>query len=146
MNPYVIGGGLAALALMGFLLKNSYERNGELEAKLETQAAETLECTDANSSNIETITTLENRIATMIEERRVDTERREQVLVERSEELAAALIRADRLEEERDNEADTNLDCAAYMALSLDDFCPATAHSLRQRSIGAGGDGDGDSH
>ena len=144
MNPYVIGGGLAVIAVMGFLLKNSYERNGELEAKLETQAAETIEAADANATNLETITTLENRIATMIEERRVDTERREQVLVERSEQLAAALIRADRLEEERDNEADTNLDCAAYMQLSLDDFCPATAHSLRQRSIGAGGDGDTD--
>lgn len=134
------------MAVLGFLLKNSYERNGELEAKLETQAAETIEAADANATNLETIATLENRIATMIEERRVDTERREQVLVERSQQLAAALIRADRLEEEREDEAETNLDCAAYMALSLDDFCPATALSLRQRSIGAGGDGDADSH
>ena len=99
MNPYVIGGGLAVFALMGFLLKNSYERNGELEAKLETQANETLECSDANTTNQETITGLETQIAAMIEERRVDTERREQVLVEREQELARAVARADRLEE-----------------------------------------------
>ena len=144
MNPYVIGGGLAALALMGFLLKNSYERNGELEAKLETQAAETLECSDANTTNQDTITALESRIATMIEERRVDTERREQVLVEREQELLRATARADRLEEERRNEQETNQDCADLTSLSLDDFCPATAHQLRQRSIGASSDGDAD--
>lgn len=146
MNPYVIGGGLAAIALLGLLLKNSYERNGELEALLKTQANETLECTDANTTNQDTITTLETRIAAMIEERRVDTERREQVLVEREAELARARARADQLEEERENEQDSNQDCADLMSLSLDSFCPATAHQLRQRTIGASGDGDADSN
>lgn len=144
MNPYILGGGAAVIVVMGVLLKNSYEANGELEAKLETQAAETLECSDANTTNQETITTLEGRIATMIEERRVDTERREQVLVEREQELLRARARADRLEEERENEINTNPDCADLTSLSLDMFCPDTAHQLRQRSIGAGGDGDTD--
>ena len=144
MNPYVIGGGLAVVAVLGFLLKNSYEKNGELEAKLATQANETLECTDANTTNQDTITSLETQIADMIEERRVDTERREQVLVEREAELARARARADQLEQERENEQETNQDCADLTSLSLDFFCPATAHQLRQRSIGAGGDGDPD--
>ena len=144
MNPYVIGGGLAVVAVLGFLLKNSYEKNGELAAKLATQANETLECTDANTTNQDTITSLETQIADMIEERRVDTERREQVLVEREAELARARARADQLEQERENEQETNQDCADLTSLSLDFFCPATAHQLRQRSIGAGGDGDPD--
>jgi hypothetical protein len=144
MNPYLLGGGVLALAVMGFLLKGAYERNGELEAKLETQAAETLEATSANTTNQETITELEARIAGMIEERRADTERREQVLVEREQELLRARARADRLEEERDNEIETNPDCADLTSLSLDMFCPNTASQLRQRSRSAGGNGDTD--
>jgi vacuolar-type H+-ATPase subunit I/STV1 len=97
MNPYIIGGGVAAIALLGFLLKGSYERNGELEAKLETQAAETQECVDANVTTMTTISELTEEISSMIEERRIDTERREQVLVERERELAAANARADRI-------------------------------------------------
>lgn len=140
MNPYVLGGGAAIIVVMGFLLKHSYERNGELEAKLETQAAETVEAADANDSNLVTIRELRTDIEGMIEERRADTERREQVLVEREQELLRATARADRLEEERDNEINTNSDCADLTSLSLDMFCPNTASQLRQRSIGAGGD------
>jgi hypothetical protein len=47
MNPYVLGGGVALISILGLMLKGSLERNGELEAKLETQANETLECADA---------------------------------------------------------------------------------------------------
>lgn len=134
------------LVVLGWQLKAALQRIGELEAKLEQQARETEECVSANGTNQDTITTLENRIATMIEERRVDTERREQVLVERSQQLAAAMMRAAELEEERENEQETNQDCADLTSLSLDQFCPTTAHQLRQRSIGAGSHGDTDSH
>lgn len=144
MNPYILGGGAAIIVVMGFLLKNSYERNGELEAKLETQAAETQECADANETTMTTITTLREEIESMVEERRVDTERREQVLVEREQELLRARARADQLEEERENEIATNQDCADLTSLRVDLFCPATAGQLRERSRGAGGDGDGD--
>lgn len=145
MNPYVLGGGVLAIALLGFLLKGAYEENGELTAKLETQAEQTLEAVDANATNQTTIAELTAEINTMVEERRVDTERREQVLEERSEELAAANARADRLEDERDNEIDTNPECADIMALSIDAACPASSHQLRQRSLGISGDTNGDS-
>ena len=39
MNMYVIGGAVLTIAVLGFLLKGSYERNGELKAKLEEQRA-----------------------------------------------------------------------------------------------------------
>lgn len=144
LNQYLTIGAAIAIVVLGALLKSSYERNGELEASLKMQTDETLECAEANSTNQESLTTLESRIAAMIEERRVDTERREQVLVERSRELAAATARADRLEQEREDEQNENPDCADLSSLSLDMFCPATAHQLRQRTTGAGSDGDAD--
>ena len=146
MNPYVLGGAALLIIIMGWQLKASVTRNGELEAKLETQAEQTLECVSANDSNQTTITTLRDRIATMIEERRVDTERREEVLVERERELLRVRARADELERERDNEIDTNADCADLTSLSLDQFCPNTAQQLRQRSRSAGGNGDANNH
>jgi hypothetical protein len=145
MNPYIIGGVGLLIVVMGWQLKSSITRNGELTAKLEMQAGETLECVSANVTNATTITDLEGRMSTMVEERRIESERREQVLIDRSKELAAANIRAAELERIRDNEQAQNEDCADLTALSLDRFCPATAHQLRQRSIGEGSDGDPDS-
>lgn len=142
MNPYIVGGGAAIIVVMGLLLKGSYERNGELEAKLDDQVQETNECVAANETNDETITQLESRIETLSTLRAAEAEERERVLTEREEELARARARADRLEREREDEIATNDDCAALMQLDLDSFCPATAHQLRQRSIGASGDGD----
>lgn len=146
MNPYIIGGVALVIAIMGWQLKSSITRNGELEAKLEVQAGETQEAADANTSNVATILSLQKRIDLMIDQRRLDTERREQVLVEREQELSAANARADRLEREREDEIDTNPDCADLMSLSLDQFCPNTALQLRQRSSGEGGDRDSDSN
>jgi chromosome segregation ATPase len=130
------------LVVLGWQLKAALQKVGELEAKLEQQARETEECVTANGTNQTTITDLESQIATMVEERRADAERREQVLTERERELEEARARADRLERERENEIASNDDCAALMQLDLDSFCPATAHQLRQRTIGASGDGD----
>ena len=113
MNPYLIGGAAAVIFILGLLLKGAYEDKGELEAKLKTQADQTVECTDANETNTETITQLEERIATMVEERRIDTERREQVLAEREQEMQRLQARADELERERENESQTSEDCAA---------------------------------
>ena len=144
MNPYVIGWVAIVIAVMGWQLKSSITRNGELQAKLEVQASETLECTDANSTNVTTITTLEASIRKMIDERRVDTARREQAMAEREQELLRANARADQLEREREDETETNPDCATLTSLSVDMFCPDTALQLRQRSIGEGGDGDED--
>jgi SMC interacting uncharacterized protein involved in chromosome segregation len=144
MNPYILGGGALVLAIMGFLLKGAYERTGELEAKLETQVEETIEAVQANQSCLTTIDTQSVRITEMIEERRVDTERREQVLVEREQELLRANARAADLEEERDNEISTNANCAELTALDVSFFCPATGGQLRERSRGPGGNGDTD--
>lgn len=145
MNPYITGGMALVILIMGIALKSSITRNGELEAKLEIQAAETLEATDANTSNMITIGTLRERIVIMIEERRVDTVRREEILVERDTELTQARIENDRLRGEREDEVDTNFDCAELQSLSVDFFCPVAGEQLRQRSRGPGSDGNGDS-
>jgi hypothetical protein len=145
MNPYLIGGAVLTIAVMGFLLKGSYERNGELEAKLKTQAEQTLEAANANDSNIVTIRELRTEIETMIEERRVDTERREQVLVEREQELLRARARADDLEREREDEITNNQNCAELAALDVGFFCPTVGEQLRERSRGPGSNQDGDS-
>ncbi len=145
MNPYITGGMALIIIILGWQLKASVTRNGELEVKLEVQAGETLEAVAANTTNRTAITELTEEINAMIETRRVDSVRREQVLDEREQELLRANARADRLQDERDNEVDTNPDCADLTSLSLDMFCPATAHQLRQRSIGEGGDGNPDS-
>jgi len=144
MNPYLIGGGVAVLGVMGFLLKNSYERNGELEALLDTQVEQTQECVTANLTNDAAITELEVALNAMTAGRAADAAEREAVLVERSQELAAARALADRLERERQDEIDTIPECADLMALSIDAACPATTHQLRQRSIGISGDTDPD--
>lgn len=146
MNPYVLGGGVVIIAIMGFLLKGAYERNGELEAKLETQAEQTREAADANDTNMTTITTLEERIETMIEERRVDTVRREEILEKRNADLLRARAEADRLRGEREDEIDSNSNCADLNSLDVSAFCPATAGQLRERSRGPGGNGDTDSN
>ncbi len=143
MNPYVIGGVALVIAIMGWQLKSSVTRNGELSAKLETQAMETLECADSNLTNLKTISTIKEQMIVMIEERRIDTERREQVMDEREQELMRARAAADRLQEERDDEIDTNPDCAELASLSVGFFCPDTGQQLRERSSGQGGNQDG---
>jgi len=142
MNPYLIGGTAILVIILSVLLKNSYERTGELEALLKTQAAETIECADANDSSLTTIAQLESTINRMVEDRRVDAERREQILVERERELAAAIQRADLLEEERNDEINQNPDCADLASLSVDFFCPTTGSILRERSRSQGGHRD----
>lgn len=144
MNPWVLGGGAAVIVVLGFLLKGSYERNGELEAKLETQAQETREAADANDTNLETIGRLEARIATMVAQRAADAEKRERLLDEREQELLRARARADELEREREDEQNENQDCADLASLSVELFCPATGQQLRERSRGSSGDGDAD--
>jgi hypothetical protein len=145
MNPYVIGGVALLITIMGWQLKSSITRNGELEAKLETQAEQTVEAVDANSTNMVTINQLQKRIDFMIEDRRVDTVRREQVLVEREADLIAARAENDILREAREDEQDENADCKDLASLRVDFFCPATADQLRQRSRGPGSNGDADS-
>ena len=145
MNPYIAGGMALAIIILGWQLKGSLTREGETAAKLETQAGETLECVTANRTNSKTIDTLEERITTMVEERRVDTERREQVLVEREQEILRQIARADELERDRDDEETANLDCAELRSLSVESFCPVAGEQLRQRSLGISSDGDGDS-
>lgn len=145
MNPYIAGGVALVVFVLSWQLKASITRNGELTVLLETQVFQTLECTDANQSNITSIASLQNRINIMVEQRQADAEQREQILVLREQELTAARARADRLEREREDEIDTNPDCADLMSLSLDQFCPNTAFQLRQRSIGESGDRNTDS-
>lgn len=133
------------IVTLGWQLRSALKHVGELETKLEQQVRETEECVNANGTNIETIDRMEATMRTMIERRRAEQEQRERVLAERDRELELARSRADRLEREREDEVATNTDCAALMQLDLDAFCPASAHQLRQRSIGASGDRDPDS-
>lgn len=135
MNPYVIGGGVVIISIMGFLLKNSYERNGELEAELRNANAATEEAADANVTNIETITTMEATIKTMVEERRVDTVRREKVLDDREQELAQARAVAAKLRKEREEAFNENPDCADLASLSVEFFCPLVGKELTERGI-----------
>lgn len=144
MNPYVVGGVALIITIMGWQLKSSITRNGELETKLEAQAAETLEATNANNKNQIVIDQLDGVIKDMVEARRVDSERREQVLVEREAALTAARAENDLLRKAREDEQDENADCKDLASLRVDFFCPATADQLRQRSRGAGGNGDSD--
>lgn len=139
---YVLGGATLLVIILSVLLKGSYERTGELEAKLATQADETLECVAANDSTMATVDTLTTELAELIEERRIDTERREQILVERESDLLRARMENDRLRNERENEQDENADCKNLATLRVDLFCPATADQLRDRSRGPGGNRD----
>lgn len=144
MNPYILGGGGAIIAILGLLLYNSVQRTGELEAKLATQAQETQECADANETNNQTVTELEARIDALSALRRAEADERERILTERDETMARARALADELERVRDDEIETNEDCAALTGLRVDAFCPAIADQLRQRSRGPGGNGDTD--
>lgn len=134
MNPYIIGGGILVVTIMGVLLKSSYERNGELEAELRNANAATEEAADANVTNITTITTLEERIKVMVEERRIDTVRREQVLDEREQQLATAVAEAAKLKEEREEAFNENPDCEDLASLSVEFFCPTVGKQLRERA------------
>ena len=140
----LIGAAIAAvvIVLLGWQLKVAVERNGELEAKLETQAQEAREAADANFSNLEVIGTLQRRLAAMIDQRRAEAAERERILDERDQELALARARADRLERERQDERIENPDCAELASLSIGEFCPSAADQLRVRSRGPRGDGD----
>lgn len=145
MNAYVLGGGAFLIIIMGWQLKSSYERNGELEVKLATQAQQTQDCADANETNNQTVSALEEEIARLSDLRRAEADERERILTERDEAQARARARADELETLRDDEIDTNEDCAALTGLRLDAFCPATADQLRKRSRGSSSNGDADS-
>ena len=144
MNPYVLGGGVVVIAIMGFLLKGAYERTGELEAKLKTQADETTECVNANQSTTTTIRELRIKVEDMVNQRRADAAEIDRVLAERDAALMRAEIEADEMEDERDGEIALLPDCADLTSLSVDFFCPATGRQLRERSRGPGGDEDGD--
>lgn len=145
MNPYLIGGSVALIVLLGWLLKGSYERAGELEAKLATQALEAEEAANANLTNQTTITRLQSRIEELVAQRRADAAERERLLLERDDTLRRLRIENDRLREEREDEITENEDCAELSALRVSDFCPAAGQQLRLRSGSPGSHGDQDS-
>ena len=131
---YVLGGMALIIVLLGWQLKSALKENGELEANLFTANAETTEAADANDTNQVTITKLRLTIKTMVDERRVDTELREQVLDERDKELVAARREAAKLKKERDEAFNENPDCADLASLSVEFFCPTAGSELRERS------------
>lgn len=133
------------IILLSWQLKSALERKGELTAKLETQASETLECTDANETSFTTITQLEKALEDITADRAADAASREAVLVERDRELSAARAENEVLRGEREDEADTNIDCADLRSLSVGLFCPVAGDQLRERSRGPGGNEDGGS-
>lgn len=133
------------IVILSWQLKSSITRNGELTAKLETQVEETIEAVQANHSNFTTITGLEKALKDMVASRAADAAAREAMLVERDTELAAARAENEVLRGEREDEADTNIDCADLRSLSVGLFCPVAGDQLRERSRGPSGDQDGDS-
>jgi hypothetical protein len=122
------------IGIMGFLLKGSYERNGALEAELRNANQATEAAADANVTNIETITELQERITVMVEERRIDTVRREKILDEREQELAQARAVAVKLRKEREEAFNENPDCTDLASLSIEFFCPLVGSELRERA------------
>lgn len=144
VNPYVAGGVALLIIVMGWQLKSSISRNGELETLLENQVSETEECVAANSSNSTTITDLQALIDDMIEGRRVEAAERERILVEREAEVLRWRARAGQLERERNNEIVTNEQCLEFNSLDPSRFCPQSASQLRLRSRGQNSDGDTD--
>ncbi len=136
MNPYIVGGTAIVILGMGWALKSSYERNGELEQKLKNQVTETEEAVAANESNQQAIRRLESRIETMLEERRLEAERRDQVIRDRDIELQVLLEDNERLRKEREEALNENPDCADLASLSIDYFCPTVGAELRERSRG----------
>jgi len=145
MNPYVIGGVVLVFGVMAWQLKASVTKNGELEAKLETQAQATQTCADANESSVAAIGTLRAEIERIASLRAAEAAERESLLVERDRELTAARNRAAELERERRNEIESNAMCAEVMAIHVDDACPASINQLRQRAFGESSHEDGGS-
>lgn len=145
INPYVAGGVALLIIIMGWQLKSSISRNGELETLLAKQAGETQEAADANKSCNDTVTELEEKIKDDAERRRVNAAERERILVEREQEILRQTARADELERERDNEIISNEQCSEFTSLNVSRFCPNTGRQLLERSRGPGGNGDTDS-
>jgi hypothetical protein len=138
MNPYLIGGMALVILILGWQLKSSLKENGILEANLITANAETNEAADANETNQVTISKLKAENKAMIEERRLDAVRREQVLDEREQELIALRAEAKLLREKRDEAFTENPDCIDLASLSIEFFCPINGGSLRDRSTSQG--------
>jgi hypothetical protein len=133
MNPYVIGGVAIVIFLLSWQLRSALKENGALEAKLITANEATTQAADANDTNQETITTLEARIVTMVEERRVDAVERDRVMDERDQELAVARAESIKLKEEREEAFNENPDCIDLASLDVGFFCPLVGVELRQR-------------
>jgi len=144
-NPWLIGGVAIVIFLLSWQLRSALKENGALEAKLVTANEETNEAADANDTNQVAITKLEARITTMIEERRVDTVKRERVLDERDQELAAARAESVKLKKEREEAFNENPDCIDLASLDVGLFCPLVGDELRQRGTHQSSDGDQDS-
>lgn len=143
INKYITGGVALLILFLSWQLKASFTENGELTNKLETQTEQTRRCATANGTSLVAIADLRETIKTMVAERKADTERREQVLVQREEELRQARTLASKLQRERQNEINTNAKCKDLLSLDLSGFCPATFDQLRVRSRGGSSDGDG---
>ena len=137
-NPYVIGGVALVIAVLGWQLKVALKENGVLEANLVTANAQTNEAADANETLAATIEKLKKANATMVEERRIDTVRREKVLDERERQLATVRAEAARLKRERDEAFNENPDCTEFAGLNVELFCPLVGSGLRERSTSQG--------
>lgn len=148
-NKWVLAG-VAGLALAGaaaaqtWRLGNAQETIGEYREKVRSQAAAIDAAAAANETQTATIRQLRDRIAEMVESRRVEAERREAELTERDRELARARAEAADLRREIDDAFDATYSCATLRDLRVDTACPAVADRLRERTRYQGGDGDRD--
>ena len=138
MNIYVLGGMALVIMILGWQLKASVTRNGELSTKLENQVLETQVAADANTTNMTTISQLRKKIETMIAQRKVDESVLRKVLDERSQELQAARAEADVLRDERDDDIFQNPDCGDLASLDVGFFCSVVGEQLRHRSTDQG--------
>lgn len=132
--PYA---GYLLAAIFGWLLLSAHERIGEVEAKLDTQAGETREAADANTTNLQTIADLRSQIATMIAAHAANARKTQRELEVRAEAMLAAQGEAERLRRERDELIRQDPTCEAHSRQVLADSCPAIAERLRERSRGS---------
>lgn len=151
MNPMMITGGAAVLfavlaAVQTARLGSAQEEIGELSAKMNIQVAETRQAVGVTETLNTSIDTLTERIAVMVEGRRLEREANDRLLAARDNDIATANALARRLEGERDEIFRQDFGCNEMGSIRIDSVCPAIGDQLRKlttRRIGDGRDSNG---
>lgn len=134
----------ALAAFLGWRLLAAHETigqtRGELAAAQEAAQKAVAEAEEANRAQTQKVEELAGRIAVMVEERRLDADRRAEEIAARDQALQAARRDADRLRRQVHEGWASSIDCQRLEAVRVDTVCPAVADRLRVLS--RGGDED----